>query len=366
MRQYPVDKPFLAIVVTLIVVGFFIFLSASMGLHARGGISFGSIVLKQVGIGIVFGSLVMYAVSRIPYRLLRQYSFYILGAGIVATLLVFIPGLGIEKNGATRWISVFGLSMQPAELLKIATVIYVAAWLSAARTRLHEFRFGLLPIMVMLGVVGIILAMQPDMGTMLVITSAAFAMYVAAGANWRDIGLFILIMLMAAVSLVAVKPYILERMKTFINPASDAQGAGYQVRQSLIAIGSGEWVGRGFGQSIQKFSYLPEPIGDSVFAVAAEEFGFAGSLVLIFIFLAFLVRGLKIAARAPDMFGGLLVLGIVILIVVQSFVNIASMLGIFPLTGMPLIFVSHGGTALLVSLASIGIILNVSRIKPEL
>lgn len=363
MRIQHVDKPFLILVGTLIVVGFFIFLSASMGLHARGDVTFGSIVFKQIAIGIIGGGIAMYIMSRVPYRLLRKYSFYILGFGIVSTLLVFIPGLGFEHGGARRWISVGGLSMQPAEILKIAFVIYVAAWLSAARGRIHEFKFGLLPILVMLGVVGFMLAKQPDMGTMLVITSATFAMYVAGGANWRDIGIFILTMLLAGAALVAVKPYILERVKTFINPAEDAQGSGYQIRQAHIAIGSGEIFGRGFGQSIQKFNYLPEPIGDSVFAVAAEEFGFAGSIVILFLFIAFAVRGLHISARAPDMFGGLLVLGIVILIVMQSFINIASMLGLFPLTGMPLIFISHGGTALLVTLAGIGIVLNISRSK---
>jgi len=361
MRVAPVDKSFLGIVITLVVAGFFIFLSASMGLHARGDATFGSIVFKQVVIGIIGGSIGMYLMSRFPYRLLRKYSFYILGAGIVATLLVFIPGLGFTHGGAQRWISIGGFSMQPAELLKIAFVIYVAAWLSAARNRIHEFKFGLLPILVMLGVIGFILAQQPDMGTMLVITSATFAMYIAAGANWRDVGIFVLTMLLAATALVAVKPYILERVKTFMNPAEDAQGSGYQIRQAHIAIGSGEIFGRGFGQSIQKFNYLPEPIGDSVFAVAAEEFGFAGSVTIIGLFMVFAVRGFKISARAPDMFGGLVVLGIVILIVMQSFINIASMLGLFPLTGMPLIFISHGGTALLVTLTGIGIVLNISR-----
>ena len=151
------------------------------------------------------------------------------------------------------------------------------------------------------------------------------------------------------------------RITTFINPAADPLGAGYQIQQSLIAIGSGGIFGRGFGQSIQKFNYLPEPIGDSIFAVYGEEFGFVGCVLLILLLCFFALRGLKIAARAPDVFGGLLVVGIVILIMTQSFLNIAAMLGVLPLSGLPLIFVSHGGTALFFALATVGIVLNVSR-----
>jgi cell division protein FtsW len=153
----------------------------------------------------------------------------------------------------------------------------------------------------------------------------------------------------------------MDRVMTFLQPSADPQGSGYQINQSLIAIGSGHWVGRGFGQSIQKFSYLPEPIGDSIFSVAAEEFGFIGSVCILLLFLFFAFSGLKIAARSPDYFGGLVVVGIVILIVSQSFMNIASMLGVMPLTGEPLLFISHGGSAMLFALAEVAIILNISR-----
>ena len=155
----------------------------------------------------------------------------------------------------------------------------------------------------------------------------------------------------------------MQRVTTFLNPAADPLGAGYQIQQSLIAIGSGEMFGRGFGQSIQKFSYLPEPIGDSIFAVAAEEFGFVGSVALVALFLLFTLRSLKIATRSPDMFGGLLATGIVILIVSGSFMNISSMLGVIPLSGLPLLFVSHGGSAMIFTLAQVGIIANVSKFR---
>jgi cell division protein FtsW len=158
-----------------------------------------------------------------------------------------------------------------------------------------------------------------------------------------------------------MRPYVMDRIMTFADPGRDPQGAGYQINQSLIAIGSGSMFGRGFGQSIQKFEYLPEPIGDSIFAVYGEEFGFAGTTLLVLLFAAFAFRGLRIATHAPDLFGMLLVVGIVTLVVAQAFLNIAAMLAVAPLSGLPLPFVSHGGTSLLVTLAAVGIVLNVSK-----
>ena len=186
-------------------------------------------------------------------------------------------------------------------------------------------------------------------------------MFFVAGAPLRHLALAALVCLVLLAALVFFRPYLKERLLTFLQPASDPQGAGWQIQQSLIAIGSGGGFGRGFGQSVQKFSYLPEPVGDSIFAVASEEFGFVGAALLIALFLAFLMRGLRIATHVPDSFGGLLALGIVILISLSAFVNIASMLGLVPLSGLPLPFVSHGGTAMLLALAEVGIVLNISR-----
>jgi cell division protein FtsW len=194
-----------------------------------------------------------------------------------------------------------------------------------------------------------------------VIGLTAIAMFIAAGARWTHIAALAATGAAGLASLAYVRPYIQERLLTFLNPATDPLGAGYQIKQSLIAVGSGKWFGRGFGQSIQKFNFVPEPVGDSIFAIFAEEWGFFGSVVLIALFIAFALRGYKIAADAKNPFAQLLVVGLVTLIAVQSFVNIAAMIGILPLTGLPLIFVSHGGTALFVALASVGIILNVSR-----
>jgi len=361
MKNRALDRTFLITVIALVVVGFFIFSSASLGLLARDGARFSSVAFSQIFLGIFLGSISLLVMTRVQYRKLKKYSLPIFITSIFATLLVFIPGLGVEYNGATRWISILGLSIQPAEFLKLGFVIYFAAWLSGVRDKLHTFGYGVLPFIVLSIIIAFPLLMQPDTGTLIVIYAAGFSMFIAAGARIRDIFIIIGTGILGAATLIFLRPYIMERILAFIDPSQDPLGSSYQIQQSLIAIGSGGWFGRGFGQSIQKFNYLPEPIGDSIFAVVAEEFGFIGAFIIISLFLFFAFRGLRIASKSPDHFSGLLVIGIVILIVTQSFINIASMLGIFPLTGLPLLFVSHGGSALFFTLLSVGIVLNVSK-----
>ena len=358
-----IDRPFLITVIILVVAGFFIFTSASLGLLARDGARFSSVAFSQFFWGIFLGSLAMLAATHIKYTFWRKYAFYIFLISIFTTLLVFIPGLGAEFGGARRWIDLGIITFQPAEMLKIGFVIFFAAWLTNVKDKIHTCGHGIIPFIILLGIIGGISLSQPDTGTFLVILTAGLAMFIAAGARKRDILTFLAIAGIGLIAIAYIYPYVKERILTFINPLSDVLGSGWQIKQSLIAIGSGEWFGRGFGQSVQKFQYLPEPIGDSIFAVAAEEFGFIGSVLLITLFLFLAFRGFKIAAKAPDSFSGLLTVGIVILIVSQSFINIGSMLGVMPLTGLPLLFVSHGGSALLFALAEIGIILNISKFR---
>ena len=214
--------------------------------------------------------------------------------------------------------------------------------------------------------IAIPLLLQPDTDTYLIMATSSVAMFVSAGGRIRDVALIVIIGIALFVLLAFTRPYIMDRVQTFLDPGLDPQGAGYQIKQSLIAIGSGGALGRGFGQSIQKFEYLPEPIGDSIFAVYAEEFGFLGSVFLILLFAGFIMRGLRIASHAPDLFGMLLVVGIMSLLTLQVLLNMSAMLGLVPLSGLPLPFVSHGGTALFVTLAAVGIILNVSKYqKPK-
>ena len=360
-----VDKILLGIVMVLVVGGFFIFSSASLGLLARSGATFSSVAFNQIVFGIVGGSIALFLASQIYYRNWREYAFYIFVAAVILTLLVFSP-LGFSHGGAQRWILIGNFSFQPAEFLKIAFVIYLATWLSGMQKHLGNIVKGTLPFAAIVGGVGVVMRLQPDTDTFLIMATAAVAMFVTAGGRWRDVFL----MAGAAVVLVALlavmRPYVMDRITTFFDPSQDPLGSGYQIQQSLIAVGSGGITGRGFGQSIQKFEYLPEPIGDSIFAVFAEEFGFIGGLLLILTLAFFTFRGYKVASHARDQFGMLLVVGIITLIVVQAFLNIASMLALFPMSGLPLPLISHGGTALLATLGAIGIVLNVSKYQKKL
>ncbi len=361
-----VDIILLSLIGVLVIIGFFIFSSASLGLLAREGASFGSVAFNQFFFGIIGGGIALLITSNIYYRNWRQHAFYIFLGGIFLTLLVFVPGLGMTHAGATRWIDVGFTTFQPSEFLKIAFVIYIASLLSGTHRQIDSLKYGLAPFLGALGVVAAVMLMLPDTDTFMIMAFAAIAMFFTAGAKWRHIiGLFVMAAVILSV-LVMTRPYIKDRITTFINPEADRLGSGYQIEQSLIAVGSGGFMGRGYGQSIQKFEYLPEPIGDSIFAVYAEEFGFLGSTILIILLSFFTFRGYKIATEAEDLFGMLLVVGFMTLIVSQAFLNIAAMLGVAPLSGLPLPFISHGGTALIAILASLGIVLNVSKYRvPE-
>ncbi len=348
--------------VVLVVSGFFIFSSASLGVLAKSEIKFSNVAFNQVFYGLFLGSIGALIVARVDYHVWKKYSFILLIIGILLTLAVFIPGIGLEHGGAKRWLDLPLIpSFQPAEILKIGFIAYYAAWLSQIKKGTESLKWGLLPFLLFSLIIGGILLAQPDTDTFAVIIFAALSMYIAAGAKWRHVVSIIIAGLIAIALLATFRPYIRQRIEVMINPSINTKTTGYQLNQSLIAIGSGRIWGRGFGQSVQKFHYLPEPIGDSVFAVAAEEFGFVGTISLVVIFVMFGLQGLKIASKASDDFGRLLALGIVILIVSQAFVNIGGMLGILPLTGIPLPFISHGGTALFITLIEAAIIMNISR-----
>lgn len=360
-KKQEADRIFLLNVIVLTITGFLIFLSASLGLLAKGSAKFTGIAFTQTVFGLVGGIIAFIITSKIDYMVWRKYAFYFFLASIGITLLVFVPGLGLEHGGATRWILVGPLSFQPSELLKLGYLIYVAAWFSGKKTDASTWKEGLIPFIIATAVVALVLLSQPDTDTLIVMVLAGLAIYLAAGANLRDIFLIVIVGLLCFAFLAFTRPYIMARINTFLDPQADSLGSSYQIQQSFIAIGSGGFLGRGFGQSIQKFNFLPEPVGDSIFAVAAEEFGFIGSTILILIFTFFGYRGLIIASRTKETFGRLLALGIVIIIVAQAFINIGAMVGVLPLTGITLPFVSHGGTALLITLAATGIVVNISK-----
>ena len=370
MKKLKIDIPFLISVSVLVIGGFLIFFSASMGLLSTQAVKYSGVTFSQIVFGLFFGILACIITSRVDYKIYKKYAFYIFVFAILVNLLVFIPHIGVSINGASRWIYIGPISFQPSELLKFAFIIYLSAWFASTSNKATadkkgkkslSFMYGLLPFVLILGVVGAILLKQPDTDTFLIICFSGLAIFLSSGGKWKHILILILTGLLGLAVIASMRPYVMSRITTFLNPSANALGSGYQIQQSLIAIGSGGLFGRGFGQSIQKFNFLPEPIGDSIFAVASEEFGFVGACVIILLFIFFAFRGLKIAVKTSDNFGRLVVVGIVIMIVSQAFVNIGAMVGVLPLSGIPLPFISHGGTALFATLAEVGIVFNISK-----
>ena len=358
-----VDKSFLLISIILIVVGFFIFSSASLALLAKESSNYSSIAFSQTVFGLFAGTVVMIIVSRLDSQIWKKSAFWLLLIAIIINILVLVPGIGFEHAGARRWIKLGAVSFQTSEMLKLAFIIYFAAWVAGVKEKMKTFYWGFLPLLVLFAISAVLLLKQPDTDNLILIIIAGVAMFIAAGGKWRYVFSILLAVIIGLALLAYARPYVMQRITTFLNPQTDIQGASYQVQQSLIAVGSGGLFGRGFGQSVQKFTYLPEPVGDSIFAVAAEEFGFVGSVFLLIMFVLFATRGIKIASETSGIFGRLTVVGIVIMITSQAFVNIGAMLGVIPLSGITLPFVSHGGTSLFFTLLEVGIVLSISRIR---
>ncbi len=276
---------------------------------------------------------------------------------ILLLLLVFVPGIGVKALGARRWIGIGGISLQPAELAKLSLAIYLSAWFSTK----EKGRF--LPFLLLVGLVTGLVILEPDLGTSIIILSLSAIVYFSSGASLLH---FLLLIPAAAASIIVLavtSPYRLKRLTTFLNPENDPLGASYHIRQILISLGSGGLFGLGLGGSRQKYEFLPEATTDSIFAIIGEEFGFLGSLILLFIYIYLLYKIFKIIKRAPDRFGFLLGCGILGMLAMQIIINLGSMTALFPLTGVPLPFISYGGSNLIISLISVGILLNIGKQK---
>ncbi len=355
------DRVFLILVIALSLVGLAIFSSATLGLLARESGSISRDIFIQVILGFGVGFIILFLVRAIPLTYIKKFSPHIYIATLIITLLpVFIPSIALHAGGATRWINLHFITFQPAEFLKIGFVLALAWWLAPRARQLKNFKKGLLPFAIFLAIPASILLHQPNTSTTILLIVTGVVMYFVAGGSWRDFGIIALGIIVAFGVIVLMRPYVLQRVITFVNPSANSLSSGYQIQQSLIAIGSGGIAGRGFGQGVEKFNYLPEPNGDSVFAVFAEETGFVGVLILLSLFIALTARGIVIAGKSVSLFGGLVAIGFSFLIIFQAFINIFAMLGIIPLTGLPLPFISHGGTALMATLAMCGLILNVA------
>lgn len=297
-----------------------------------------------------------------PLEKLRRISSFLVLICFVALLLVFIPPFGVRLGGAARWLALGPFSFQPSEFLKLTFILYLAALLttkSATKTIVQKRRVFI--FLFATGLLGLVLVLQPDISTLGIIVASGFMMYfVAKTPLWHS---FALVGIAAAVLVVLVKlaPYRMQRVLVFFDPSTDPMGIGYQVKQALIAVGSGGMFGQGLGMSVNQVRLLPAAISDAIFAAAAQEMGFVGAMFLLSIFFVFVWRGIYIAKRAQDEFMQLAAVGITSWIGLQAFVNMGAMMGLVPLTGIPLPFMSYGGSHVIAELAGVGVLLNISR-----
>ncbi|MDD3487443.1 MAG: putative lipid II flippase FtsW [Candidatus Moranbacteria bacterium] len=315
----------------------------------------------QLFFGVIPGLILMYVVQKVDYHFWRKIAFPLFVLNLIFLILVFIPGVGLNFQGASRWIKLGPFSFQPSEMLKLSIILYLAAWLESKREKGADFFEGFLPFLAIIGAIGFLIIKQPDMGTLGAIVVVAMAIYFMSGAQWRHLAAMLGLGGLVFLLLVKFEPYRMSRLLVFLHPETDPRGIGYQINQAILAIGSGGIFGVGLGQSRQKFNYLPEPVGDSIFAIIAEEIGLVGAAALVILFVFFAMRGFKIAMNAPDVFGKLVAVGVTSWIIFQALMNISAISGIVPLTGVTLPFVSYGGTSLVFSMVGVGILLNISK-----
>lgn len=346
----------------LIVFGLIVLASAS---SVQGYQEFGDsyyYLKHQLLYGLVLGGIAFYIMSKIEYHYWRQYAFPIAVVTIILLLIVFVPGIGVERLGAKRWIDLGGFSFQPSEVVKLSFIIYLAAWLEKRGRQVEDVSYGFFAFLSMLGALVLLIAIaQKDLSTTIVIAVISIVMYYVAGAPWKHLGYIFLGGIASIFTLIKIAPFRTARFTVFLDPAADPQGIGYHVNQALLAIGSGGVFGLGLGHSRQKFNYLPEVMSDSIYAIVAEEMGFVVAAGLVVLYLALVVRSLQIAKRAPDDFGRYLAVGIVTWVGFQAFINIGAMLSILPLTGIPLPFVSYGSSSVIMLFAAMGLLVNISK-----
>jgi cell division protein FtsW len=317
--------------------------------------------LKKQLFWAALGGAGLWLALRTDYRRLERFMLPILVGAIVLLVLVLIPPVGQAINGTRRWIRLGFVSFQPAEVAKLALVIYLATFLARRRETLGDFWHGLLPpLAVAAGLAGLILA-QPDLGSCLTLVALTFALLFLAGGRVRHLGLVLASALPLLALAIWVAPYRMRRITAFVDPWADPRGSGFQIIQSWLALGNGGVVGQGIGGSRQKLFYLPESHTDFIFAIVGEELGFLGAAAIVALFAVFVWRGLRIGLRAPDPFGAYLALGITVLIGTQTLVNLGVVTGLLPTKGLPLPFISFGGSALLVTMVSTGVLLNISQ-----
>ena len=312
--------------------------------------------VKNQALWLLVGIIVCLITARFNYKLLYGLALPMLLVTGILLIIVFIPGIGLELKGSNRWIDLGFFVLQPSELLKVTLTVYLAAWLSEKESK------RLLAFLILLGTSTALVAMEPDMGTAFVVVFTAMFVYFLSGAALKEFVIIGLCVLLSGLALIKLEPYRVDRLTAFRSfDPYNLTTTSYHVKQILIALGSGGITGVGFGNSVQKYAYLPENTTDSIFAIFAEEAGFVGSVILMSMFFLHLMLGFLVAARAPDKFSQLLAAGIITFLGTQTLINIASQLVLMPLTGIPLPFISYGGSSLIINFASIGLLLSISR-----
>lgn len=361
MKSHQPDYILLCAVTVLIILGLVMLSSASI-VKSQEQFNQPYYYLKhQLLFGLLAAIPCALIAYKIDYRALKKLSFFIFFVALAILLLTLLPGLGFRAGGSTRWLSFGEYSFQPSEIAKLALIIYLASWLDDKTKLINSPKDVFVPFLIILSLVVGPIILQPNIGTAGVMGLTAIAIFFAAGARFWQVGSILLMGIAALFAYIKIFPHATNRFLIFIHPELDPQGTGYQINQALLAIGSGGVFGLGLGQGIQKYNYLPEPMGDSIFAIIAEELGFIGAAIIIALFVILAIRGFRIAKEAPDNYAKLLAVGITSWLVIQAFVNIAAISGLMPLTGVPLPMVSYGGTSFLVSLSGVGILLNISR-----
>ncbi len=360
-RRRPVDRMLLTIQLMLLMGGIVVLFSATYYQAQASGDAL--LEVKRQMIGIALGAVLMTVTSRIPYAFWREPRVVVaaLLASFVLLVLVIIPGIGVHLNGSRRWLNIAGMSFQPSEVAKIASVLYLSATLSYQVKRVEKLFTGIVPMMLVPAIMFLLILEQPNLSTAGSIVIVAVLMMLIAGAKWSHLSLMGAAGLCVGAFYAWSEPYRRERLLSFRDPFAQMSDEGYQLAQSLIAIGSGGLFGRGLGQGRQKFSFLPYPESDFIFAIIGEDFGLLGCAAVICLFVAFAFAGMRIAVSCPDRYGCLLAAGLTAMITVQAALNIGVVIGVMPTTGLPLPFFSAGGTSISLLMASTGIILSVSR-----
>lgn len=310
--------------------------------------------------GALMGLGLLFLAVRLKYTFWRKMSVLVFIVSLGLLFLVFLPQFSYPIRGVKRWIKIGSVVFQPSEFVKLGFILYLSAWLAGKTKVIRSFSKTVFPFLVLNIFLGVLFLLQPDIGSLLVIYGCSFLLFFLAGASYKQLFMIAISGLIALLLVVFISDYRLSRLKSFLEPEQEPLESSYQIRQALIGIGSGGVVGRGYGQSIQKKGFLPETIGDSIFVILVEELGLIGGVILIFSFLFLSLRGFRIAKRAPDYFSRLVSSGIIVLVVYQAFINIAAISGMIPLTGLTLPLVSYGSSSYVITLFSLGILLNIS------